>query len=77
MTIAKLGERYQIVIPKEVREVLGLKPGANLDVQVVDGKVVMVPQTSYAERLFGKHRALWQGEDAVAYIRSERESWRD
>ncbi|MGB3208401.1 MAG: AbrB/MazE/SpoVT family DNA-binding domain-containing protein [Crinalium sp.] len=77
MTIAKLGERYQIVVPKEVREALGLKPGDRMDVQIVDGKVVMVPQTSYTSRLFGKHRSLWQGEDAVDYIRSERESWRD
>jgi len=77
MTIAKLGEYYQIIVPKEVRETLGLKPGDRLDVQVIDGKVVMVPQTSYASRLFGKHHALWQGEDAAAYIRNERESWRD
>lgn len=81
MTIAKVGEQYQIAIPLQVRKTLGLKPGDFLDVKVIDGTVVMVPISveapSHAERLFGKHRALWRSEDAVAYIRKERESWRD
>ena len=81
MTIAKVGEKYQISIPPQVREALKLKPGDPLDVKVIDGTVVLVPISveapSHAERLFGKHRALWSDEDPVAYIRKERESWRD
>ena len=77
MTVAKLGERYQIVVPKDVRESLKLKPGDRLEVRVEDGKVVMIPQLRYTSRLFGKHRTIWQDTDAVAYVRSERESWRD
>ncbi|MBZ8180926.1 AbrB/MazE/SpoVT family DNA-binding domain-containing protein [Oscillatoria salina] len=77
MTTAKLGGRYQIVIPKNVREVLNLKPGDRFDIKVENGKVLMIPQPSFSSRLFGKHKHIWQGEDAVAYIRSERESWRD
>ena len=37
----------------------------------------MIPKPSYTARLFGKHRHLWKDTEAVAYIRSERESWRD
>ena len=77
MTVAKVGERYQIVVPKDVREALHLKPGDRLDVRIEEGKVVMIPQTSHISRLFGKHRDLWKDTEAVAYIRSERESWRD
>lgn len=77
MTVAKLGERYQIVVPKDVREALHLKPGDRLDVRIEEGKVVMIPQPSHTSRLFGKHRDLWKDTEAVAYIRSERESWRD
>jgi AbrB family looped-hinge helix DNA binding protein len=77
MSKTKVGERYQVVVPKEVREALNLKPGDYLEVKVVDGTVVMIPQASYTSRLFGKHREVWQGEDAVAYVRRERESWRD
>lgn len=77
MTVAKLGERYQIVVPKDVREALHLKPGDRLDVRIEEGKVVMIPQPSHISRLFGKHRDLWKDTEAVDYIRSERESWRD
>jgi AbrB family looped-hinge helix DNA binding protein len=64
-------------VPKDVRDHLNLKPGDRLDVQVENGKVVMTPQPSATKRLFGKHQQIWQGEDAVAYVRGERESWRD
>lgn len=77
MLMTKVGGRYQVVVPKEIREVLNLKPGDYLEVKIVDGAVVMVPQASYTSRLFGKHRQVWQEEDAVTYVRRERESWRD
>ncbi|MDJ0536377.1 MAG: AbrB/MazE/SpoVT family DNA-binding domain-containing protein [Xenococcaceae cyanobacterium MO_207.B15] len=77
MTIAKLGARYQIVVPKDVREALRLKPGDRLEVKVENGKLVMIPQASHTSRLFGKHRQLWHNTNPVAYIRQERESWRD
>jgi AbrB family looped-hinge helix DNA binding protein len=77
MTVAKLGGRYQIVVPKDIREALQLKPGDKLDVKVENGKVVMIPQASHTSLLVGKHRELWQDIDPVAYIRQERESWRD
>ena len=37
----------------------------------------MTPATSKASRLWGKNRQIWQGENAVTYIRKQRESWRD
>ena len=54
MKIEKLGEKYQIVIPQEVREVLNLQPGDSLEVKVVNGTVVMTPANSKASRLWGK-----------------------
>ena len=77
MTIAKLSEGYQIVVPQDVREALQLKPGDRLEVKVENGKVIMIPQASQTSLLFGKHRQLWQNTDATEYIRNERESWRD
>ena len=77
MTTTQLGEEYQIVIPPEVRDALKWLPGDRLELKIVDGTVVIVPEISHASRIFGKHRQLWQGEDAIKYIRSQRESWRD
>ncbi len=83
----RVGEQYQITIPDHAARRsrgcarMGLKTGDSLDVKVIDGALVMVPFSvkplSHTERIFGKHRGLWSGEDAVAYIRKERESWRD
>ena len=77
MITTQLGEEYQIVIPPEVRDALKWQPGDRLELKIVDGTVVIVPEISHAGRLFGKHRQLWQDEDAINYIRSQRESWRD
>ena len=36
-----LAERGQIVIPKEMRDELGLKPGAKLQIRVIDGRLLI------------------------------------
>lgn len=36
-----LAERGQIVIPKEVRDAMGLKPGAKLQIRVIDGRLLI------------------------------------
>jgi len=43
MTQVKLSSKYQIVIPEDVREALGLKPGQAMQVMALDGHVVAVP----------------------------------
>ena len=65
MSKTKVGGRYQVVVPREIREALNLKPGEYLEVKVVNGAVVMIPQASYTSRLFGKHQEIWLDEDAV------------
>jgi AbrB family looped-hinge helix DNA binding protein len=77
MSKTKVGGRYHVVLPKEIREALNLKPVDYLEVKVVDGAVIMIPQASYTSQLFGKHQEIWLDEDAVNYVRRERESLRD
>ena len=36
-----LAERGQIVIPKEARDALGLKPGAKLQIRMSDGRLLI------------------------------------
>lgn len=43
MTIVKISPKYQVVIPKEVREALGLKPGEKLRVFPCNGRIELVP----------------------------------
>ena len=42
MTQVKLSSKYQLVIPKDVREELDLKPGQLFQVWALDGHLVVV-----------------------------------
>ena len=44
MAMSKLGQRRQVVIPKEICEGLGLHVGDYLEVQTEDGRVVIKPK---------------------------------
>jgi antitoxin MazE len=44
MPIGKLGQRRQVVIPKEICEELGLQEGDFLEVTSAEGKVIIKPK---------------------------------
>lgn len=44
-----LSSKYQIVIPKAVRERLGLKPGQKFQVLAINGQIRLVPVMSIEE----------------------------
>ncbi|HEX9583364.1 MAG TPA: AbrB/MazE/SpoVT family DNA-binding domain-containing protein [Gammaproteobacteria bacterium] len=43
MTVVTVSEKYQIVIPKEVRQSLGILPGQKIEVIVYEGRAEFVP----------------------------------
>lgn len=44
MPAVRISPKFQVVIPKQIREALGLKPGQSLQVFEVDGRVELVPE---------------------------------
>jgi AbrB family looped-hinge helix DNA binding protein len=44
MPISKLGQRRQVVIPKEICDALGLQEGDSLEVTSAEGKVIITPK---------------------------------
>jgi AbrB family looped-hinge helix DNA binding protein len=52
MSTATLSSKYQILIPKEVRDAMGFLPGQKFDFVTVGGSVKIVPQRAMRE-LFG------------------------
>jgi AbrB family looped-hinge helix DNA binding protein len=72
MADAILCAKNQIVIPREARKALGLKPGDKL-VVVPHGKhlIVFKKPKSYAAALAGLGRGLYPDD----YLKKERESW--
>lgn len=72
MSTTTLSSKNQIVVPREARKALGLKPGDKLLV-VVHGEKLLVLQKprSYAKAI----QALGKGWYSEDYLRKERESW--
>lgn len=55
MTIVTISSRFQIVIPRDVRERLDLKPGQQLDAIAFRGRVELIP-VEPAEAMRGAFR---------------------
>jgi AbrB family looped-hinge helix DNA binding protein len=43
MTIATISPKFQVVIPKEIRRTLGLKPGQRINFIEKDGRIELSP----------------------------------
>lgn len=70
---ATLSSKNQIVIPKEAREALGIKPGDKLIV-VVHGRTLTVLQKpkSFSEAIEGLAKGVYPPD----YLKKERQSWK-
>lgn len=73
MSTATIGTRYQVVIPKRVREQIGLRPHTKVAVDVSDGAVVIRPLPEDGWR--GAGRELADGTDATDYVKKLRAEW--
>ncbi|HEX4546014.1 MAG TPA: AbrB/MazE/SpoVT family DNA-binding domain-containing protein [Candidatus Acidoferrum sp.] len=49
METVKVSPKFQVVIPKNVREELQLKPGQELQVYILDGSIRLRPSRSVKE----------------------------
>ena len=70
-----LSSRHQIVIPKEARDALHLKPGKRVMDKVQGNAIIMLPQPDDPMKaLRGLHKKLWQATGSGDYPRKERDS---
>ena len=49
MGSVKISPKYQVVIPREVREALQLKPGQRVQVLAYGNRIEMIPEKSISE----------------------------
>jgi len=72
MAEATLSSKNQIVVPKDARAAMGVKPGDKLLVVVHDNCVLIMPKPkSVAKALRGSMRGVYPKD----YLRKERASW--
>lgn len=76
--VAKISSKYQVVLPKAVREALALHVGDEV-VFVVDGsKVLLRPRpANFTEAMRGLHREVWAGRDVDEWLEEERATWEE
>ena len=46
MSLVTISSKYQVVIPKDVREELGIEPGQQVEAFAVGGRIELVPVES-------------------------------
>jgi AbrB family looped-hinge helix DNA binding protein len=72
MAEATLSTKNQIVIPREAREALGVKPGDKLMVVVRGDRVIVLQKPkSYRAAIRGLGRGVYPS----GYVQKERKSW--
>ncbi len=71
-----VGNRFQVVIPKIVRESLDVQPGEKFLVEV-DGEQIVLKRLPGrpAHHLKGLHKEIWKNVDPLDYQKSERAAW--
>ena len=73
MTEATLSSKNQIVIPREAREALGVKPGDKILFIVTEGKTLILEKPKAYHAAI---RGLARGPFPKNYLKKERASWR-
>lgn len=78
MPIVKLSRKGQIVIPKEIRENLGIKAGTRLTATLKQGEIILTPPEKYAKQTRGLLKGTWgrTKEQIEDYLAKERDNWR-
>jgi len=72
--VARMSAKYQVVIPKAVREALRLQPRDRLLFLLDGDTVILRPQPdSFTEALQGLHREIWPDPDT--WLEEERSTW--
>jgi len=72
----RVSGKYQVVIPKKIREALNISKGDELVVSVKDGQILMRPKPkNYTEYMRGLHKEVWRDVEAAEYIAEERKAW--
>lgn len=77
MPTSKLSKKYQITVPKKIREKLGLKKGSKVSIRKKEGdKAVLEPADSLVEKYKGLGKKVWKKlGGADNYLKEERSSW--
>lgn len=75
MDKTKVSDKYQVVIPKSVRNSINLKRGQILQVLEVDNGILLTPEKKWPDDYIGMDKDIWSRVNVIDYLRTERDSW--
>jgi AbrB family looped-hinge helix DNA binding protein len=73
MTTATIGTRYQVVIPKRVRQAFTIRPNSRVTIEAREDCIVLYPENTM--RLRGLGAVLADNTDATDYVKRLRAEW--
>ncbi len=73
MATAKVMRRYQIVIPREIRRKVRIKEGDQVEVEYVEGKIVVTPVRGSSERAVRENFGAFRQVSATTVRRALKE----
>jgi AbrB family looped-hinge helix DNA binding protein len=78
MKSVRLSRKGRFVIPKEMREALGVQEGGELLVGLDDSRIVVTTPREHARATRGSLKGTWgrSRHEIDRYLASERRSWR-
>ncbi|MCX5907101.1 MAG: PIN domain-containing protein [Deltaproteobacteria bacterium] len=79
MTIAKsvrISKKGQFVIPKEMREAMGVKEGEEILVTFEEGKVILTRPQEYARKTRGLLKGTWLSGGGASGVGMKRNAWK-
>lgn len=72
MKSVTVSAKYQVVIPKELRRKLTIKPGQKVYLENSQKGTITIKTRPQADRLYGSMPGAW-GKDSTQYLRKSRE----
>lgn len=70
MSVATVSSRGQVVIPREIRERMGLEEGTKVEVEVAEGKIILRPLPAEAQG-WQRWEAAFAGEGLLKALAEE------
>ncbi|MBI2326872.1 AbrB/MazE/SpoVT family DNA-binding domain-containing protein [Candidatus Curtissbacteria bacterium] len=81
MIQTSVSTKYQVVIPKEIRKKIKVKPGQKLDIDTKGNQIILSPKPGkrawvWPDDYIKNLRGLWKNtKDIEKYLDEERNSW--
>lgn len=67
--------KYQIVIPKKIRQKARIKSGQRLNIYLAGEQIILSPTKNWPEDYIKDLRSLWKKIDIHTFLNQERDSW--